>query len=345
MSEQIVSRPDVPANVLMGDFYEDAIAAYDTVIAGEPQAKDMMVTLMVMGSRNGMGGILFGHPGTAKSTFLAMMDQVVEGYTSDNIAMVPHRADLTGAKLIGEETVLDKSEVKDGETSFTQIITKIRPIFNKNTKVGKFDEINRTGPHALNAALEILQDGGLTVYDNEGAKHISEFDIIIAAMNNYGALHTFKLDPALMNRFAMGAFMGTRERGQLSAAGGELLTKDSYQAKEVPKVITIDDLHRGREYIPRIMLGEDARRLIGIIGAHALDALEDMGDISGDGRLIGQIKRMSRTFALLTRKESVKPVDILTSYQFALTAKLGAIGLRASETAKEIESIFSKSGV
>jgi len=331
-----------PGSVLAGDYYEAATAAFDQMLAGEKQAKDMIIALTVAGAKNGNGGVLMGPPGTGKSLFMDHCHEIIDGYGQDQVAEVPHRADLTGAQLIGEYTELEKTEIKDGRSVNSVLKANVKPILDQGKKVVKFDEINRTSPMALNAALGILQNGGIRIYEKGVPVQLSEFDLVIAGMNNYGSRHTFSTDPALASRFAMGSFMGVRERGSLSDAGKEIIKRDNFSNQAVNTGFGSDHLQKMREAIPNVMLNEENRKLIGVIGAHALDAMEDRGLIMGDGRFLAQIKSMSRTFALLTRKESVKPVDVLTSYSYALTAKLGAMQETPREVAKTIEEVFSK---
>jgi hypothetical protein len=171
-------------SVLAGDFYEAATTAYDQILSGERQAKDMMIALQVLGAKNGMGGVLLGPPGVGKSMFMDRCHETIDGYGQDQVAEVPHRADLTGAKLIGEYTELEKTEVTDGHSVSSTLKANVMPILHQGIKVVKFDEINRrfmtlasaiSSPHPT----EILAGCGTQElkYENNVLKATIKFEI------------------------------------------------------------------------------------------------------------------------------------------------------------------------
>jgi MoxR-like ATPase len=333
---------DLSPRNMTGNFYEKAIEAYDTVVKAEHQAKDMIVALHIMGGGNGMGGALMGPPGTVKSRLLYYAEQTIEGYESNNIANIPHRADVKPAQLTGEVSEMETTKEVNGETVRTLIEAKLHPILNSDVLVVKSDEMNRLSPAADNAQLSILQDGGVVIFENRKERVLSRFDLVLFAMNNYGTRHTYAMDPAKASRLAMASFTGIRKKGELSAAGTELNNSD-LRSQEMPSTgFNRKHLLIMREAIPSVMLSDEKRRLIARLIISSLDDLQDRGMELGDGRLIDQIHRIARVFALMTRKEAVQEVDVLNAFSYSLTAKFGALGCNPYETAQGIEEIFAK---
>ncbi|MEI9913449.1 MAG: hypothetical protein WDN66_00305 [Candidatus Saccharibacteria bacterium] len=165
-----------------------------------------------MGAHDGMGIVLFGGTGGGKSLLLSNGYKIVGGIEREHVAEVPHSIDLTVARLIGEETPTETIEVgPDGAEYRKSLTAVVRSIITPNSRVVQFDESNRTNQLAIQSALKILQDGGIRIYDESGLEVDSEtFDLVVFAENNYGTKYTFRTDPALINRRAMGAFVGER---------------------------------------------------------------------------------------------------------------------------------------
>jgi hypothetical protein len=126
-------------------------------------------------------------------------------------------------------------------------------------------------------------------------------------------------------------------------AMSEIIKKYNFSSQPISTGYGAQHLQKMREAIPGVMLNDENRRLIGIIGAHALDAMEDRGLIMGDPRFLEQIKSTSQVLALLTRNSEVKHEHVLMSYSYALASRLGAMGETHREAAKSTEEVFSRS--
>lgn len=323
--EQPIQTDEWRAPRLAQAFADKAMDAYDQLLVGETDAKMMYLALLVMGGKNGMGGVLLGPPGTGKSRLLKYGHQVVGGIEDEHVALVPHRADLTGAQLVGEESEMERRHTTDtGATTIDTFSASLKPILHRGIKAVKFDELNRTSPLALNAALDILQEGGVKVFENGRPVEATEFDLVVSSMNNYGTIFTNKQDPALLNRTAMGAFMGDRSEGELSQAGETIWDKDDdHESKpDISQIIHLKGLHIIREGINEMFIDAPAREMGKRLTVGALDVFAEEGIESGDGRISAQMKRIARTLALLTGQSKVTDNNLLDASRYAMTARV-----------------------
>ncbi len=353
--------PSLEANpsVLAQGFYENVHDRMDIVIAGESQAKDMISTLLITGATDGMAGILMGPPGGVKSGFLEYAPLLVEGTQSDEIARLKGRVDVTPGQVLGKETRLKK--VADGVTSI--LSAKQDPLINRYTRFITADEANRTSPHLNNALLDLMQRGRIEAYEDGRPVEVEDIDLILAAINNYGTRHTFDLDPAHISRMALGAFVGIRRKGELSSGGMSLLYSDKYDsnnqvdindlAKDLSTGYTRKHILKIRENIPQVLLSTEKKALIERLAVSALDRFEYDHEADGkhqralgltiaDGRFIKQMKKTSRVISMMKGNEKVEDTDVIDSFNFALTAKIGAIGHTALQTAEIIHDIFEE---
>ena len=67
-----------------------------------------------------------------------------------------------------------------------------------------------------------------------------------------------------------------------------------------------------------------------------------LGLTIADGRFIKQMKKTSRVISMMKGNEKVEDTDVIDSFNFALTAKIGAIGHTALQTAEIIHDIFEE---
>ena len=333
--------------VLAPSFTSTCHELLSTQIKGEREAKDMLIAALIMGAEAVNGAIVFGDAGGGKSTLLSAVTGMIEGFEEDSLAVVPHRADLTGAKLVGDSTEMTKTETVDNVTRLSTITAEVVPILNKKSRVVLFDEINKTSPTAVAAAFGILGKGGIDIYEKGNSIKLSAFELVLAAMNNYGTKHTFALEPGLISRFGMGSFMGVREKGHLSPAGEALLNNDNYNSVSTitNTGFDIDHVHEMRRAVYRVQLPAPYRDMIGRLTINSLDDISDRGLNLAEGRFIKQIKTISRTFALMTNHKSVESQHVLLAFKYSLTAKLGALGLRPGEVKSASKSIFRASNI
>ena len=133
------------------------------MVISEERSKIMYIALLAMGASNGMAGIQLGHPGSSKSLMIKVGHQIVGGIEDQDVAKVPHRMDLQPAQLVGDDSEVVRITEKEGQEFREEMSQTMKAILTHDSKVLHFDEITRTSPYALNAALEIIQDGKISV--------------------------------------------------------------------------------------------------------------------------------------------------------------------------------------
>ncbi len=332
------SLAEVRSN-LARPFYGQALDELDQSIHGEMHAKEVGVAAMVMGAENANVTVGYGIPGTGKTMLLKQLPKLVD-YPAGVIGRVPARADLSPAELVGKigRTII-KTE-SEGKIT-TQIITKeVDPIIKQGIDVLVFDEVNRIGPTALNAALEILQDGHVTVYDNEGnPRALSAFDLVFMAMNDDGTRFTNPLDPAVSSRLANGFSTGEKANdGDLMTPAGVAVAKGfSERARDVIPLISTHNLRGLRKFIVQQPLTSNMEDLLIAYGSKEIEFLMDNGLNAGDPRLASQVRRMAQTRSILQNHETVTEEDIRFAVVSNLIAKAGPIQALVDSEGKRIK--------
>jgi MoxR-like ATPase len=309
-----------------------------------------------MGPENGMAGALLGKPGTGKSLLLEHGHKIISGIEPESVAKIPHTMDLQPGKLTGETTELIRT-ITDEEFAFSpddskqearqkteKLKAELIPLIHRGIKVLKFDEITRTSPYALNAALEIMQDGKITVYENGVAKQMDAFELVVSNTNNFGTLFTNPLDPAVIARHGMGAITGERKPGELTEAGIVQFRNPNRRfdiVKDVPTAISLNGLRKIRSMVEHVPVGS-AEQDFGIeLHTKMLDMLVQRGIDLGDGRSVPQTIRISQALAMLDgSKDWVTKDHLLEAHQYFATAKLGLIGrYKQDEINTDIQSL------
>lgn len=329
VSQEIISIAD--------RYFKAGMEAYDEHVVSEERSKTMYLALLAMGAGNGMAGIDLGHPGTSKSLMVKIGHQIVDGIEENEVARVPHRMDLQPAELVGSSTeVVRTVETEEGSRT-EKLSQELKPILTPNSKVVHLDEVTRTSPYALNAALGIIQDGKIAVFDKNGSHaelSTEDIDLIVAASNNHGTAFTNKLDPALIGRFGMGTFTGTRpvEEDKWSDVMEQMVENDERQygnvaVDGVKKVVKREDLHNIRAAIQGVPLRAAEKDYFKRLNNEMLRKMEQRpwGINMGDGRSVQQLLRVSKALALLGNSEKVTEDHIREASRFFATAKLGLL--------------------
>lgn len=318
---------------------------YDSMIIGEDSAKEMMATILLTGASNGMGGITLGPPGTAKSMMNEQGFTVVEGIEPHRAKAIPHKQDLTATELVGKTNEMTRSYTKDGKTEEESITAHVVPIIGEGIQGLRADEVTRTSPYALNAIFKILSDGTVEYFDENGEPQKAELEFFISSMNNYGTAFTNRLDPALVNRHAMGVFMGERPRGGLSEASQTMWDDHekiyrSEPAKET--AINLEELHQIRRVIPLVTMKKPAIEYGMKLQAQALDYLQDKGVNQGDGRHTSQIIRVAKSLTLLRNEREVTEEVLRDTLSYSMIARLGMTGkITTNAEAEKIVASFN----
>lgn len=329
---------------LASRFFQGGMEQYDDMIVGEERAKRMFLALLAMGAQDGMAGIVIGEPGGGKSAIIENGETIVDGLGKDTAAKVPHKVDLSPSKLVGETNGYEKKVQREGEPAYLEALaSKLEAIIRPGIRVVKFDEITRTSPYALNAALGILQDGRIEGMADGFKVEFSEFDLVISGMNNYGTAFTNRLDPAVVSRHAMGAFMGVRSRGKLSEVGEAVWDNPSKRFSPKPAektVVNLEELQQIREAIQNVPIYDSERKFGKRAQALMLDSLEHNGIREADARPAIQIVRISQALAMSRAHKEVTEEDIREAVRYSMTARLGIKGEQEDQIDKEVDRLM-----
>lgn len=315
-------------------FTRMALKSYNKSLHGEYIAKYMYIAGLLMGAVNGGGIGVVGPPGGGKSAITEFGWSIVNGlHVPIDVAAVPHRMDLTPAELIGKDSKMTR-ETTDNETGKTSkeiISAKVEPIIRPTTKVITFDEGNRTGPLAINAGLQLLQNGKMYVYENGERRQTSEIDLVATAINNHGTAYTNKFDPAFIGRHSMAAFMNERQYKLTEGANWRWDNPEKvFESKPFTPVIELPHLRLMRSLVPYVRLGRDETEYGKRKEENLLNYLQVEGMDFADTRPADQIIRTSQVFALMRGKDRVEQDDMGLALTFWTLGRLGMTGKIAS---------------
>jgi hypothetical protein len=336
------------AQQLASIFYREGMIAYGSRLKGEEMAKEALMVALILGGENGMAVAAMGPPGGGKSLITEYGHTIVGGIAPGTVARVPHRADLTPVELNGKSTsMIKETTTPDGTPTGLVVSEEIKalivPIIKPNTRVIQADEITRSSSLALNSMLKIMQDGRVETIVDGVIQEITELDLIVTAMNNYGTIATNKLDPAVIGRHGLGVFMNERKRGDLTEGAKFRWTNPERMFHSGPfqeTSIAVDALRLIRRNVPFVQLQDREQQLGMALEAKMLDFLEDNGQNYADTRPADQIIRIAQALTLLHNKEKVDEVELRKAFQFWTIARLGMTGKISSN--QQAETIVSK---
>ncbi|MCL4357475.1 AAA family ATPase [Patescibacteria group bacterium] len=316
------------AAVMAAAFSEFAAQEYDKAIYDEEDAKKMGKALLIMGSGQGIVGAIFGIVGTGKTDFGELLPRVIAGNTPDTHAHIPHTSDVTAAKIVGDSATIEKRTSKNGEVSIEEYMGIVKSLITKDTKSVLFDEINRTNPEALNAVLNFLRDGKIDIFTPEGIRQTDVMDVILAAFNHYGALHTFKFDPAVVSRFALAVRLGKKDPNRMvSTVASKIIHENKVNSqnkdKDIDPVISRPNLHFLRDTLSEIGISKSGRFLIELVTGQINKTFENFNVHMGDPRIARQLMRSVPALALLDGRSEASASNIFDAAELILN-KLGA---------------------
>lgn len=320
-------------------FGKNAMQSYGETLHGEYIAKWMYAAGLLMGAINGGGVGVIGHPGGGKSALTRYGWSIINGYDEQkNIAVVPHRLDLMAAELIGKDSKLIRELTSDAGDMREEISSKVDSIVKEYTKAILFDEGNRTSPLAINAGLEVMQDGKMYTWVDGKRVEVSAIDLVATAINNHGTAHTNKFDPAFIGRHSMAAFMNERDYGLTEGADWRIEHPDQvFESGHFRPVIQLEELHEMREKISQVGFGREEKNYLKGNLKDALNYLKVHGMDFADTRTADQLVRMSQAFALLRGQETVNKGNINEAMTFWMIARLGMTGrIDTNEDANKI---------
>lgn len=348
-------------------FYNQVHERLDTIMAGEPHAKDMIAMLHLLGPAIGLGGVLMGPPGGGKSLLLDYSPYLPAGSTPGEHAKLKGRSDLSPAEVLGTDAKLIKTEIgPDGEKTTSELNAERVAKINQGKHYLTFDEVREAGTHLTQAMTDFLQRGKADSYENGEYREVDEVDFILFGMNNFGKAFGFSLSPAIISRMGMGAFVGLRAKGELSPAALSILYDDEYDSNDSidPKSLATDynrgQIHFMRGAVNEVPITREKRDFMAKLGTATLDCLhyeykvpilnedDSSSDIEvkeygldlSDRRFMKQIKRMVRGSAMLKGQEAAQDSDVLYAYQLSVVGKLGALGVGPDETLETFKDIL-----
>lgn len=324
-----IASPEFQQALKEGEkMYRDGMGTLNELLIGEYAAKRMYIAELAMGAENGMGALVISVPGSGKSRLLKYGPDLIQDIHKQHVANVPHRQDLSPADLVGASSEMVRSGVNQHGEPYSETISGKRvPILRPGIKVVNFDELTRTSPLALNAALEITQNGGIEVQHDGQDAYIEDFDGVFSSMNNHGTMYTNGIDPAGLARLAaMGAFMGVRYEGQLTEAAAGIWDNPNKRytgAPGVDRVITRQNLEAVRSSIDEVPIYSDERELGKRLEADMLDSIEETGLDLGDARTADQLIRVARTLAIFDGSDRVTKKQLNEAVKYAMTGRIG----------------------
>jgi hypothetical protein len=332
-----------------GRLYNDGMEEYGQHVAGEDRGKAMFIGGLAMGPANGTGIIYFGHPGSSKSLMLSIGHGIVEGIEDRHMAEIPHSMDLKPSAILGRTEEIHRTTFKDGQEALEVLSQTLRAIVRNDTKGVRLDEITRTSPFALNAALKFLQNGKIDIKLEDGSYielteedlglcNPGELDVIVSASNNHGTAFTNKLDPAIIGRQAEGVFTGVRpeDEDQWSDVMEEMVEDHTkvyghVTGDDLKKVITRPELHVIRGAITYIDMKKPERDLFKQLNNKMLRKMAKepreggWGVNMADGRSVQQLLRVTKKEAMLENSLAVSEENIREASRKFATAKLGLL--------------------
>ncbi len=332
MSELQIEHNDLQ---LATQLHDQGMEQLDNLILEEQAAKLMTIAGLVVGEN-----VLYaGNPGGGKSTLTENLYRLVGGIDASDVADVPHRSDLTSAQLVGDTIdAVKRTSSDDGQEKIERISSDVIPIISQDSKIIRFDEINRLNTYAINAALRVLASRSITI--RHESVPLKNLEMVISAMNPGESLrNSFRMADALVSRQAMGVVLGS----QLDAEERKRVA-DKIWAGWVPtpeameSAITLDGLHSVRRAARKVIVNDEMRKTGSQVGLNINDALTEAHVPEADGRINVQLRSAAQALALLRGRQTVNGNDIHEAANFLVTARFSAIG----KTAEQIKPIIDQ---
>jgi MoxR-like ATPase len=300
-------------------FIDTMMAEMGKVIIGQ---KEMLERLLIGLFANGHI-LLEGVPGLAKTLAIKTMASVMDAkfqriqFTPD---LLP--ADLTGTQIYNQK-----------EGNFT---IRKGPVFSNFILA---DEINRAPAKVQSALLEAMQERQVTIGDH--TFKLEEPFLVLATQNPIEQEGTYPLPEAQVDRFMLKIKITypTREEELV------IMRQNLYQDKiELNKVVTKDQILKGRELLKEVYLDEKIEKYILDLvfatrfpGQHRLEKLKDLIGYGASPRATINLSLAARGMALLRRRGYVVPDDVRTIAQDVLRHRI-AVSYEAE--AEEITSEY-----
>lgn len=309
------------------EFYLRDKAELDKALFGEEQAKKAVSLAIAMGENVALVGL----PGVGKSELTEAAGTTISGI--DHSVYIPAQADLRPERLIGAHVDISKSVNGHEET----IVTDLPPLIHSDTQKLAIDEASRINPHALGATLELIRKK--EVATTAGKLSVKGLEFVIANLNpTESTQNTFNIADAFASRFPLAVVVGVRNReSQMRIARGEKIDKES-----IDDHASLEEVHAIRELINSSKIGVSDK-----VAEHIVDTTYKITDElsrnynfhEGDGRMIMQMRKLSKGIAAFAARENVTEEDVAEAAQFVMVSRLGLAGLRGTQlTIDEVDS-------
>jgi MoxR-like ATPase len=317
-------------------FASEGIAQYDNLLIGEKRAKEMMIAGFILGGNV----LLAGQPGGGKSTMLENAHRIIGGIQDNEVAFVPHRADLTAAQLVGDAATIFR-ETGEDPVMREKIMTMIASIITPESRVIIFDELTRGNPYVLNAALGFLAQRTLNA--NGKLFKMNGVELIASSANpDEGSKTTFRMPPALGSRQSLGAMLGDGDEAERDMIQDKLWDQNWKSTPELmTPIISTSMLHGIRAAVEKVPFNDEAKRLGKKVSKATRDELAGLGIKEADGRITEQIRGTSRALTLMRGRSTTNETDIKDAVEYTLTGRLAAQPNGASRIEAATERVLN----
>lgn len=304
------------------NFREEGLRQLDLLVLGEDESKRAALIAMVLGET----ALLVGPPGGGKTTLGANAYRIVDGIAENDIAEVPALADLKPTQMVGGIVSSTKETLSNGEKKTEVTSSTVEPIIGENARFIFLNEINRMNPYALNAAMEVLENGTLTT--TAGTAKLKDLEFIISTMNPFEPRSsTFPMSAAVASRHAIGAVMGqnldakTRDINISKIASGW-----RPQPEKIEPITDVSILHGLREEAQELVIPDNVMpRAVNLIRSTVDYLAKNHSIVEADGRIAKQISSIAKTLALLGGQDRVTALELDTAVKYAISARIGAL--------------------
>lgn len=318
MSPEFMPSDWAEVKQLAGYFSDQSKEQLDNRLIGEEEAKLALQVAMVTGANVA----LIGEPGGGKTTLASDSPKLISDIRDEQVARVPHNADLTAQQLIGGtiETT-HKTKNADGETEYTQSVD-IASIITPETMVLWLEELNRTNPFAVNAILGGMEDG--KILTTAGVVELQKLMYGVTTMNpSESRQATFPVAAATASRHALGVVLGG-DRSNRDDVNAQIL--DGWTPKAMTPVITSDQLMSLRVNARQLTMPVTVRNAAVKLVSNTVDALAADHKHEADARIAKQVGIVARGIALLNKEDGVQLENVKQAVRFVTTARLGILG-------------------
>ena len=314
-------------------FSQEATTQLDGRIIGEANAKQGMRLAIV----TGQNVVLAGVPAIGKTELASEAYKLVEGIEEENVARVPHSADLTGKRLIGGSVKVETDTDKDGELTTHTQTTKIDAIIHEDSQVIWIDELSRVNPWALNDALDAFENRRIT--NDSGVVSLNGLVYAVSTMNpSENKQATFKIADAMASRHAIGAIMGDKDNAEEQEAILDGLF-DGFEPKEIKSVITLKELEILRD--TKLALPASLRLLAKKLVTNSVKVLAEHEIEEGTPRFFNQVRKNANGLALMNGSQTIGESELLDATRFTIGGRIATKGSPRSPRGTSLNTVLN----